>query len=92
MKENRSFDHYFGTLGGVRGFDDSRALVLASGRSVFHQPDPENADGYVLPFRLDTRRSSAQRMRQPSNSNSTSRLPSSSVPVTFGPFGCFSNP
>ena len=23
MKENRSFDHYFGTLSGVRGFDDA---------------------------------------------------------------------
>ena len=22
MQENRSFDHYFGTLAGVRGFDD----------------------------------------------------------------------
>ena len=25
MKENRSFDHYFGTLRGVRGFDDPAA-------------------------------------------------------------------
>ena len=25
MKENRSFDHYFGTLSGVRGFDDPAA-------------------------------------------------------------------
>ena len=24
MKENRSFDHYFGALAGVRGFDDPR--------------------------------------------------------------------
>ena len=24
MQENRSFDHYFGTLAGVRGFDDPR--------------------------------------------------------------------
>jgi phospholipase C len=62
MKENRSFDHYFGTLNGVRGFADKGAIKLAGGRSVFHQPDRENADGYVLPFRLDTRRTSAQRM------------------------------
>ena len=24
MQENRSFDHYFGTLRGVRGFNDPR--------------------------------------------------------------------
>ncbi|MEP7062052.1 MAG: alkaline phosphatase family protein [Betaproteobacteria bacterium] len=63
MKENRSFDHYFGTLAGVRGFDDGHALTLAGGRSVFHQPDADNPDGYVLPFRLDTRRTSAQRLQ-----------------------------
>ena len=60
MQENRSFDHYFGTLSGVRGFDDPRALRLSTGRSVFHQPDTVNPDGYVLPFHLDTRRTSAQ--------------------------------
>ena len=37
MQENRSFDHYFGTLSGVRGFDDPRALRLSTGRSVFHE-------------------------------------------------------
>ncbi len=62
MKENRSFDHYFGTMRGVRGFDDPQAKRLASGRSVFHQPDPQNADGYVLPFRLDCAKTSAQRL------------------------------
>ena len=62
MKENRSFDHYFGTLGGVRGFDDATALALPDGRPVFYQPDVQHPDGYVLPFRLDTRRTSAQRL------------------------------
>ena len=33
MQENRSFDHYFGTLQGVRGFGDPRAVALPSGRS-----------------------------------------------------------
>ena len=50
MQENRSFDHYFGTLAGVRGFDDPKALKLANGRSVFYQPDAENPSGYLLPF------------------------------------------
>ena len=62
MQENRSFDHYFGTLAGVRGFDDPKALKLATGRSVFYQPDPENPSGYLLPFHLDTRTTSAQKI------------------------------
>jgi phospholipase C len=60
MQENRSFDHYFGTLSGVRGFNDPDALTLYTGKSVFYQPDPENPDGYLLPFHLDTRTTSAQ--------------------------------
>lgn len=63
MQENRSFDHYFGTLAGVRGFSDPRAKKLfVTGKSVFHQPDAENRDGYLLPFHLDTRASSAQKI------------------------------
>ncbi|HTZ89321.1 MAG TPA: phospholipase C, phosphocholine-specific [Alloacidobacterium sp.] len=50
MQENRSFDHYFGTLRGVRGFGDPRTIKLPSGKSVWYQPDPNNPDGYVLPF------------------------------------------
>lgn len=62
MQENRSFDHYFGTLSGVRGFDDSQALKLSTGRSVFYQPDTANPLGYLLPFHLDTRATSAQKI------------------------------
>ena len=62
MQENRSFDHYFGTLAGVRGFEDPDALRLPSGKSVFYQPDSENPEGYTLPFHLDTRRTSAQKI------------------------------
>jgi phospholipase C len=50
MQENRSFDHYFGTLRGVRGFGDPRAVVLPSGDPVWRQP---NGTGYVLPFHPD---------------------------------------
>jgi phospholipase C len=53
MQENRSFDHYFGTLRGVRGFGDPRAVKLPSGKSVWYQPDPKDPDGFVLPFRPD---------------------------------------
>src|ERR1700733_14193595 len=62
MQENRSFDHYFGALAGVRGFNDPAVLRLSSGRSVFYQPDEENPDGYMLPFHLNTRISSAQKI------------------------------
>jgi phospholipase C len=48
MQENRSFDHYFGTLRGVRGFADPHPVTLPSGRSVWHQP---NGSGELLPFR-----------------------------------------
>ncbi|WP_266160093.1 phosphocholine-specific phospholipase C [Dyella silvatica] len=47
MQENRSFDHYFGTLRGVRGFGDPHAVNLPSGKAVWYQPDGGN---YVLPF------------------------------------------
>jgi phospholipase C len=53
MQENRSFDHYFGALRGVRGFGDPRAVKLPSGKSVWHQPDASHPDGYLLPFRPD---------------------------------------
>ncbi|MFI8089376.1 phosphocholine-specific phospholipase C [Streptomyces sp. NPDC086080] len=48
MQENRSFDHYFGTLRGVRGFGDPTPLRLPSGAGVFEQPRP--GGGAVLPF------------------------------------------
>ncbi|MFC4085987.1 phosphocholine-specific phospholipase C [Amycolatopsis samaneae] len=50
MQENRSFDHYYGTLRGIRGFGDTHPLELPGGRSVFEQPNP--AGGTVLPFSL----------------------------------------
>jgi len=53
MHENRSFDHYFGTYPGVRGFADPTALP-----GVFSQAWNGSADGYdatsLLPFHLDT--------------------------------------
>ena len=60
MQENRSFDHYFGTLSGVRGFDDHHALRLPNGDPVWRQPDPSTSDGYLLPYRLNSRISAAQ--------------------------------
>jgi phospholipase C len=52
MQENRSFDHYFGTLRGVRGYGDPHPVTLPNGKSVFRQAD--GAGGEVLPFHPDT--------------------------------------
>lgn len=53
MQENRSFDHYFGTLRGVRGFGDKQALGYPDGTGIFQQPDKTRTDlGYLLPYNL----------------------------------------
>ncbi len=55
IQENRSFDHYFGSYRGVRGFSDASA--------AFRQADPANTTsspaGVLLPFHLDTLTSNA---------------------------------
>ena len=51
MQENRAFDHYLGTLQGVRGFGDPRVAKLSNGDPVWYQPD--GSGGYTLPFRPD---------------------------------------
>src|SRR5690349_18002298 len=53
MQENISFDHYYGTLPGVRGFADPHAMKLADGHSVFEQPYPASPDGFLRPWRFD---------------------------------------
>jgi len=43
MQENRSFDHYFGSLRGVRGFGDPHPVIQPDGQPVWNQSG-------VLPF------------------------------------------
>jgi len=50
MQENRSFDSYFASLRGVRGFGDPHPARLPSGKDVWHQSDGERE---VLPFHPD---------------------------------------
>ncbi|GAB3978671.1 hypothetical protein GCM10029978_072000 [Actinoallomurus acanthiterrae] len=50
MQENRSFDHYFGTLRGVRGFGDPHPVTLPNGKPVWNQSDGTKD---VLPFHPD---------------------------------------
>ncbi len=59
MQENRSFDHYFGSLAGVRGYNDPRAITLPSGKPVWYQP---NRDADVLPFHFDIHNTNAARI------------------------------
>jgi phospholipase C len=51
MQENRSFDHAYGTLRGVRGFNDPRAITLPDGNPVWVQANA--AHERYAPFRLD---------------------------------------
>jgi phospholipase C len=50
MQENRSVDHYFGTLPGIRGFNDKQALRFQDGTSVFQQKD---ASGNIVTPQVD---------------------------------------
>ena len=57
MQENRSFDHCYGRLKGVRGFNDPRAIDLPSGLPVWFQ---RNSKGQTFtPFRLDIKNTKA---------------------------------
>jgi phospholipase C len=61
MQENRSFDHYYGSLQGVRGFSDKQVLNYQSGATIFEQPDKSRTDlGYLLPFHMDSAKVDAQ--------------------------------
>jgi len=60
MQENRSFDHYFGHLSGVRGYNDRHPVLRANGRPVWFQPRQNAADQIVLPFHLRTKVTSAE--------------------------------
>ena len=61
MQENRGFDHYFGTMCGVRGFGDRFPMPVASDgepRTVWQQLDRKAEGGprLIAPFHLDTDR------------------------------------
>src|ERR1700740_1883905 len=59
IQENRSFDHYFGTYPGVRGFSDRRAPL-----GILSQAFAKNTTvapvGRVLPYHLNTSSSGAR--------------------------------
>ena len=54
MQENRSFDHYFGTMNGVRGFGDRFPIPLPGGRTVWAQNHTKAEPKVIAPFPLNT--------------------------------------
>lgn len=73
MQENRAFDSYFGSLKGVRGFNDPMAVNLPNGDSVWKQSTDfsllihmkeliflgVNSSYYQLPWHANTQTTSA---------------------------------
>lgn len=57
MQENRSFDHVFGTLRGVRGYNDPRAIDLPDKNPVWLQSN--EAGQTYAPFHLDIKNTKA---------------------------------
>ena len=56
MQENRSFDHYFGTMRGVRGFGDRFPIPLESGERAFFQSDGKKI---IPPYHANKKKSNA---------------------------------
>ncbi|HEY7800922.1 MAG TPA: phospholipase C, phosphocholine-specific, partial [Hyphomonadaceae bacterium] len=59
MQENRSFDHYFGTMSGVRGFGDRFPIPLPGGRTVWAQSHTKAQPPVIAPFPLNTKQTFA---------------------------------
>ncbi|HEX5377058.1 MAG TPA: phospholipase C, phosphocholine-specific [Phenylobacterium sp.] len=55
-QENRSFDHYFGSMAGVRGFADRFPIPTKDGRTVWTQANGPGAGRppLIAPFHLNT--------------------------------------
>jgi phospholipase C len=62
MMENRSFDSYFGTFKGVRGYGDRFAVPAPNGRNVFFQTHANAGRATICtPYHLDETRGNALR-------------------------------
>jgi phospholipase C len=76
MQENRAFDHYYGYLSGVRGFNDRAATPTRLGGDTFFQPVipntvPTSGNGtlagpYMIPFPVRSTETSGMCMPAPS--------------------------
>jgi phospholipase C len=80
MQENRSFDHYFGSMTGVRGFGDPRPTPIPSGNYAWYQPE-----GTSPTTRSFTQHISASNWTTPANWYQSNRpTQSSSYVLPFG--------
>jgi phospholipase C len=62
MMENRSFDSYFGTFKGVRGYGDRFAAPAANGKNIFYQTYTKTTPATTYaPYHLDETQGNAQR-------------------------------
>ena len=64
MQENRSFDHYYGTLQGVRGFGDTSLLRFPGNSNVWNQSTKGSSSGgsVLEPWHLNTQTTDAQQV------------------------------
>jgi phospholipase C len=95
MMENRSFDSYFGTFKGVRGYGDRFAAPAANGQNIFYQTYTKtNPPTTYTPYHLDEDQGNAQRAGSTPHSwadtqaawdqGRMSRWPDSKNPLTMG--------
>jgi phospholipase C len=70
MQENRGFDHYFGTMKGVRGFGDRFPIPLPSGKDVWFQKDATGKE--IPPYHMDMTKVKA--LQSPSTPHSFSDM------------------
>lgn len=87
MQENRSFDHYFGTMRGVRGFGDRHPIPMRDGRTVWQQSDGKRE---LPPFHLDTKTTDA--LKVPGTPHSFSDSQAAWSQGRFGEWPRFKNP
>ena len=87
MQENRSFDHYFATMRGVRGFADRHPVPMPGGRTVWQQSDGARE---LPPFHLDTARTNA--MKVPGTPHSFADAQAAWNQGSFGQWPLYKNP
>lgn len=87
MQENRSFDHYFGTMRGVRGFGDRHPVPMEEGRDVWQQSDGTRV---LPPFHLDTAATDA--LKVPGTPHSFSDSQAAWNQGKFGSWPKYKNP
>lgn len=62
MQENRSFDHYFGTMLGVRGFGDRHPIPTVNDSVWWQEFRSDDNNRLLSPYHLDSRIGNAQRV------------------------------